>query len=86
MMDQNVMGGATVRLNDGHELRGSAWVYVPYGRKGFGTFTVLWGAPRRALNGNRKITLTFDSGRTARIVGTEADIMRLQFVLDCEGH
>ena len=82
-MDQNIMGSATVRLPDGHELRGSAWIYVPAGRNGFGTFTVLWGDPRRALK-NANVTLTFDSGRKAQIVGKEADIIRLHFVVDGE--
>lgn len=84
-MDCNITGAAMVKLPDGHQLRGSAWIYVPHGRKGFGTFTTMWGDPRRALDGDRKITLIFDSGRTARVVGTEADIIRLHFVLDCEG-
>lgn len=83
-MDRNITGGATVSLPDGHQLRGSAWIYVPAGRNGFGTFTVMWGDPRRVLeNGN--VTLTFDSGRTAKIVAKEADIMRLHFELDGEG-
>lgn len=80
-MDRNITGAATVKLPDGHQLRGSAWIYVPAGRKGFGTFTVMWGDPRRALE-NGSITLTFDSGRTAKIIGREADIIRLHFELD----
>lgn len=79
------MGAATVKLPDGHELRGSAWVFVPYGRKGFGTFTVMWGDPRRILENGGTVTLKFDSGKTARIVGTEADLMRLHFEMCCEG-
>jgi hypothetical protein len=83
-MDRNITGAATVKLPDGHQLRGSAWIYVPAGRKGFGTFTVMWGDPRRALE-NGSVTLTFDSGRTAKIIGREADIIRLHFELDGEG-
>jgi len=83
-MDRNITGGATVSLPDGHQLRGSAWIYVPAGRNGFGTFTVMWGDPRRVLE-NGEVTLTFDSGRTAKIVAKEADIMRLHFELDGEG-
>lgn len=80
-MDRNITGAATVKLPDGHQLRGSAWIYVPNGRKGFGTFTVMWGDPRRALE-NGSVTLTFDSGRQAKIVAKEADIIRLHFELD----
>ena len=83
-MDRNITGGATVSLPDGHQLRGSAWIYVPAGRQGFGTFTVMWGDPRRVLESG-SVTLTFDSGRQAKIVGREADIIRLHFVLDGEG-
>ena len=81
-MDQNITGAATVELPDGHQLRGCAWIYVPTGRAGFGTFTVMWGDPRRVLDAGQTVTLTFDSGRQAHIIGREADIMRLHFVLD----
>lgn len=83
-MDENVVGAASVMLPDGHECRGSAWVYVPAGRPGFGTFTVIWGDPRPVVQLGKPVTLTFDSGRTAQIVGREADIIRLHFVVDGE--
>lgn len=83
-MDCNITGGATVALPDGHHLRGSAWIYVPSGKAGFGTFTVMWGDPRRVLDNGGSVTLTFDSGRQTKIVGTDADIIRLHFIVEDE--
>ena len=83
-MDRNIAGDASVMLPDGHELRGSAWVYVPTGRQAFGVFTVCWGNPRLAVNLGGPITLTFKSGKQARIVGKEANIIQLHFTVDGE--
>lgn len=83
-MDENVVGVATVTLPDGHHCRGSAWLFLPVGRSGFGVFTVCFGDPRRVVELGQPVTLTFDSGRKARIIGREADIIRLHFVVGGE--
>lgn len=81
-MDENLVGMASVTLPGGHQCRGSAWVYIPAGRSGFGVFTVCWGDPRQVVEFGKPVTLTFDSGRQAQIIGREADIIRLHFTVD----
>lgn len=82
IMDHNFVGMAALTLPNGHHCRGSAWVYVPAGKPGFGVFTVCWGDPRQVMELGKPVILIFDSGRETRIVGRQANIIRLEFVVD----